>query len=92
MGEAVDNLTDRTFDRYGTRLVSTDIDDLGSRLLASHFIPELFERQLIVKISLLIDSLAAGGAERQMILLANGLAARGYEVYLILYHDKLQLI
>ena len=45
-----------------------------------------------MKIALLIDSLVAGGAQRQMTLLANGLAKRGYEVELFHYHDNLQLL
>lgn len=37
-------------------------------------------------ILLLIDSLAPGGAQRQICLLANGLAKRGHSVVLLTYH------
>ncbi|MDP1904057.1 MAG: glycosyltransferase [Pseudomonadota bacterium] len=38
------------------------------------------------KITLVIDSLAAGGAQRQLCILALGLVERGYEVDMITYH------
>jgi glycosyltransferase involved in cell wall biosynthesis len=45
-----------------------------------------------MKIALLIDSLVAAGAQRQMVVLANGLAQLGYEVELFYYREKLQLL
>jgi glycosyltransferase involved in cell wall biosynthesis len=44
-----------------------------------------------MKVALLIDSLTSGGAQRQMVLLANGLSDIGYDVCLFVYHDIMQL-
>lgn len=41
----------------------------------------------VVRISLFIPSLRGGGAERVTVLLANGLAERGYQVDLIVCQD-----
>src|SRR5690606_25692609 len=43
------------------------------------------------RILLFIDSLAAGGAQRQMVVLANELHRRGYRVELVAYHPLDQL-
>lgn len=41
-----------------------------------------------LKISMLIDSLCPGGAQRQFVSLANGLKERGYEVTIFCYHEN----
>lgn len=45
-----------------------------------------------MKIALLIDSLTSAGAQRQMILLANGLSEMGHSIGLFVYHDNMQLL
>lgn len=44
------------------------------------------------KIILLIDSLAAGGAQRQIVLLAGQLKSAGYEPTILVYHDLMDLL
>jgi len=45
-----------------------------------------------MRIALLIDSLTSGGAQRQMIMLANGLSELGHTISLFVYHDNMQLL
>lgn len=41
-----------------------------------------------IKILMFIDSLGSGGAQRQFVELASGLAARGHDVTVAIYHDQ----
>ncbi|MFO7891945.1 MAG: glycosyltransferase [bacterium] len=44
------------------------------------------------KIVLMIDSLVAGGAQRQMVLLAGQLKEAGYKPTILIYHDHMDLL